>query len=157
MKKVLNTVKNVFDDTTALLGEGYTAATELLGETLQNFYDVKDLTRDKITNITNDFIALSPIIEQTGYRTKEINIGVGIPPRMIVHFEKFASVSQETIDAILLEHQDKKLLKVIVQTLLSADAFQQKLTLGNFEFNEISIELGVPPEVNVKFMNALSK
>ncbi len=157
MKKVLNTVKNVFDDTTALLGEGYTAATELLGETLQNFYDVKDLTRDKITNITNDFIALSPIIEQTGYRTKEINIGVGIPPRMIVHFEKFASVSQETIDAILLEHQDKKLLKVIVQTLLSADAFQQKLTLGNFEFNEISIELGVPPEVNVKFMNALAK
>lgn len=157
MKKVLNTVKNVFDDTTALLGEGYTAATELLGETLQNFYDVKDLTRDKITNITNDFIALSPIIEETGYRTKEINIGVGIPPRMIVHFEKFASVSQETIDAILLEHQDKKLLKVIVHTLLSADAFQQKLTLGNFEFNEISIELGVPPEVNVKFMNALSK
>lgn len=44
--------------------------------------------------------------------------------------------------------------KVIVTTLVSADEFQSKLTLGSFKFNEIDIELGVPPEVNVKLVNS---
>jgi hypothetical protein len=154
MKKVLDSVKNAFGETTAVLGEGYLAASELLKETLSNFYDVKDLTREKMATLANDMIALAPIIETTGYRAKEINIGVGIPPRMIFHFEKFADISEEEIARILSEHADKKLLSVIVNTLVSADAFQKKITLGSFSFNEISIELGVPPEVNVKFVNA---
>lgn len=154
MKKVMDTVKHVIEDTSALFGEGYNAATNLLGETLQHFYDVKDLTKEKAAGLTNDVIALAPIIEQTGYRTKELNISVSIPPRITIHFEKFAEVSPERIEDILLEHQDKKLLKVIVQTLLAADSFQQKLTMGSFAFNEINISLSVPPEVQVKFLNS---
>ncbi len=154
MKKVIDTVKHVIEDTTALFGEGYNAATGLLGETLQHFYDVKDLTKEKAAALTNDVIALAPVIEQTGYRTKEINIGVSVPPRIIIHFEKFAEISQERVEEILNEHAEKKLLKVIVQTLIAADAFQQKLTMGNFTFNEINISLSVPPEVQVKFVNS---
>lgn len=154
MKKVIDTVKHVIEDTSALFGEGYTAATGLLGETLQHFYDVKDLTKEKAAALTNDVIALAPVIEQTGYRIKEINIGVSVPPRIIIHFEKFAEISQEQIDAILQENQDKRLLKVIVQTLKAADSFQQKLTTGSFTFNEINISLSVPPEVQIKFMNS---
>lgn len=154
MKKVIDTVKHVIEDTSALFGEGYTAATGLLGDTLQHFYDVKDLTKEKAAALTNDVIALAPVIEQTGYRIKEINIGVSVPPRIIIHFEKFAEISQEQIDAILQENQDKRLLKVIVQTLKAADAFQQKLTTGSFTFNEINISLSVPPEVQIKFMNS---
>ena len=154
MKKVLDSVKNVFDETTGLLGECYQSATELLKETLSNFYDVKNLTSEKLADMANDLIALSPIIEKTGFRTKEINVGVSIPPRIVFHFEKFADVSKDDIDAILKENEDKTLLKVIVTTLVAADDFQKKLTLGNFKFNEIDIEVGVPPEVNVKLVNA---
>lgn len=154
MKKVFDSVKNVFDETTGLLGEGYQSATGLLKETLSNFYDVKNLTGEKLADMANDLIALSPIIEKTGFRTKEINVGVSIPPRIVFHFEKFADVSKVDIDAILKEYEDKTLLKVIVTTLVAADDFQQKLTLGNFKFNEIHIEVGVPPEVNVKLVNA---
>jgi len=157
MKKVFDSVKTALGETTGVLGEGYLAATDLLKETLSNFYDVKDLTKEKMASITNDVIALAPIIEQTGYRAKEINIGVGIPPRMVFHFEKFADIKDEEIKRIPDENKDKKLLSVLVNTLVSADAFQQKITLGSFSFNEISIELSVPPEVNVKFVNAATQ
>ncbi|MBK7038177.1 MAG: hypothetical protein IPH42_18075 [Bacteroidetes bacterium] len=93
-------------------------------------------------------------MKKTGFRTKEINIGVGVPPRIIFHFEKFANVSKSDIEALLKQHEDKTMLKVIVTTLVSADEFQSKLTLGSFKFNEIDIELGVPPEVNVKLVNS---
>ncbi|MBK7442477.1 MAG: hypothetical protein WBP43_00435 [Chitinophagales bacterium] len=153
MKKVLESVKNALDDTGALFGEGLQSATDLLKETLSNFYDVKNLTTEKLAVIANDLIALSPIIEKTGYRTKEINIGVSLPPKIIFHFEKFADISKEEIAEILKANDDKTILKVIVGTLTTADEFQSKLTLGNFKFSEIDIEVGVPPQVNVKLMN----
>ncbi|MBK8345277.1 MAG: hypothetical protein IPL12_19560 [Bacteroidetes bacterium] len=153
MKKVLESVKNALDDTGALFGEGLQSATDLLKETLSNFYDVKNLTTEKLAVIANDLIALSPIIEKTGYRTKEINIGVSLPPKIIFHFEKFADISKEEIAEILKENDDKTILKVIVGTLTTADEFQSKLTLGNFKFSEIDIEVGVPSQVNVKLMN----
>lgn len=153
MKKVLESVKNALDDTGALFGEGLQSATDLLKETLSNFYDVKNLTAEKLAVIANDLIALSPIIEKTGYRTKEINIGVSLPPKIIFHFEKFADISKEEIAEILKANDDKTILKVIVGTLTTADEFQSKLTLGNFKFSEIDIEVGVPPQVNVKLMN----
>ncbi len=151
---IKNTLKNVLTDTSSLLGIGFDEASNLLKDTLDKFYDVKNLTKEKLTGITNDLIALSPLIEKTGFRTKEINIGVGVPPRIIFHFEKFANVSKEEIEALLKEHEDKTMLKVIVTTLVSADEFQKKLTLGSFKFSEIDIELGVPPEVNVKLVNS---
>jgi hypothetical protein len=154
MKTVLESVKNALGETGGLLGEGFQSASDLLKETLSNFYDVKNLTKEKVAVITNDLIALSPIIEKTGYRAKEINIGVSVPPRIVFHFEKFEDVSTAEIAEILKSNEDKTLLKVIVNTLVSADEFQQKLTLGSFKFNEIAIEIGIPPEVNVKFMNA---
>ncbi|MBK7569750.1 MAG: hypothetical protein IPI31_18170 [Bacteroidetes bacterium] len=151
---IKNTLKNVLTDTSSLLGIGFDEASNLLKDTLDKFYDVKNLTKEKLTGFTNDLIALSPLIEKTGFRTKEINIGVGVPPRIIFHFEKFANVSKSDIEALLKQHEDKTMLKVIVTTLVSADEFQSKLTLGSFKFNEIDIELGVPPEVNVKLVNS---
>ncbi len=153
MKKVLESVKHALDDTGALFGEGLQSATDLLKETLSNFYDVKNLTTEKLAVIANDLIALSPIIEKTGYRTKEIDIGVSLPPKIIFHFEKFADISKDEIAEILKANDDKTILKVIVGTLTTADEFQSKLTLGNFKFSEIDIEVGVPPQVNVKLMN----
>ena len=122
---IKNTLKNVLTDTSSLLGIGFDEASNLLKDTLDKFYDVKNLTKEKLTGITNDLIALSPLIEKTGFRTKEINIGVGVPPRIIFHFEKFANVSKEEIEALLKEHEDKTMLKVIVTTLVSADEFQK--------------------------------
>ncbi|MBC8047881.1 MAG: hypothetical protein H7Y00_13870 [Fimbriimonadaceae bacterium] len=149
-----NSFKNLITDTSALMGEGYNNATDLLKDTLSKFYDVKNITKEKLASITNDTIALAPIIEKTGYRAKEINIAVSVPPRFVFHFEKFADVSKVEIEQILEENTEKTLLKIIVSTLVSADEFQSKLSLGSFKFAEIDIELGVPPEVNVKFMNS---
>ena len=82
---IKNTLKNVLTDTSSLLGIGFDEASNLLKDTLDKFYDVKNLTKEKLTGFTNDLIALSPLIEKTGFRTKEINIGVGVPPVSYTH------------------------------------------------------------------------
>ncbi len=150
---IKDTFKNILSDTSGLIGEGYSDAANLLKDTLHKFYDVKNITAEKLGSLANELIALSPIIEKTGFRTKEINVGVSLPPKVVFHFEKVADVSKADIKIVLDENADKTLLKVIVNTLLSADEFQSKLNLTNFKFTEIDIEVGIPPQVNVKLVN----
>ncbi len=151
-----DTFKTILSDTTGFIGESYDDAVHLLKDTLNRFYDIKHLTAEKLAMLANDLIALSPIIEETGFRTKEVNLGVSVPPRVVFHFEKCKDVSREEIQKIMEAHSDKILLKVIVTTLLSADDFQRRLTMGTFKFTEIDIEVGVPPQVNVKLVNSSS-
>jgi hypothetical protein len=150
---IKKTFKNLLTDTSALVGEGYNQAAALMKETFGNFSDVKNITKEKLSGLTNDVLLLIPIIEQTGFRTKEVEVGISVPPRIIFHFEKFSDVSKDAIEKILEENADKTLLRIIVNTLISADQFQQSLTLGNLKFTEIAIEMGIPPEVNVKLVN----
>ncbi|MFN0274785.1 MAG: hypothetical protein ACKVPJ_03490 [Chitinophagales bacterium] len=145
--------KNIISDTTSALSESIGDAGALLKDTFSKFYDVKNITKEKLSTMANDFLALAPVIEKTGYRTKELTIGVTVPPKIIFHFEKFAEISKEEIEKILVENKNKTLLKVIVNTLVTADEFQSKLTPGSFKFSEIDIELGIPPQVNIKFIN----
>lgn len=151
---IKNSLKNIISDTTGLIGEGYSDASNLLKDTLNKFYDVKNITAEKLGSLANELIALSPIIEKTGFHTKEIIVGVSLPPKVVFHFEKIAEVSREEIKKVLEENADKTLLKVIVNTLLSADDFQSKLNLTSFTFTEIDIEVGIPPQVNVKLVNS---
>lgn len=146
--------KNLISETGIMVGESMDDVSGLLKDTLNKFYDVKDLTKEKLVALANDLIALSPIIEQTGYKSKEINIGLSLPPKVVFHFEKVADISREQIDQILENNAEKPLLRVIVQTLVTADEFQQKITPGSFRFSEIDIEIGVPPRVNVKLIPA---
>ncbi|MFI5171237.1 MAG: hypothetical protein ACHQFW_02545 [Chitinophagales bacterium] len=148
-----NKFKNILSETSSLVGDGFDEATYLLKDTLAKFYDVKNLTKDKLLSMANDLIALAPIIEKTGFRTKEMNIGVSMPPRIVFHFEKIADVNKEDIEAILKENDDKTILKVIVNTLVSTDELQRRFITGNFKLSEIDIEIGVPPQVNVKLIS----
>lgn len=153
---IKSTLKNLLTETGSLVGESYDEASGLLKDTFSKIYDVKDLTKEKLTSTANDLIALAPLIEQAGYRTKEISIGVSVPPKVTFHFEKFANISKEDIQILLENNSSNMLLKIIVNTLISTDDFQSKLNIGTFKFSEIDIELGVPPQVNVKLVNPVN-
>lgn len=147
------TIQNIVSDTSSLIGDSYDEATFLIKDTFGKFSDVKNITKEKMAGLANELLELIPIIEQTGYRAKEVEIGVSVPPRIVFHFEKFKEVNKEEREEILTANKSKTLLKIIVSTLVSADEFQQKLTLGKLKFSEIAIEMGIPPEVNVKLIN----
>ncbi|HMD14372.1 MAG TPA: hypothetical protein VKI62_07095, partial [Bacteroidota bacterium] len=94
-----------------------------------------------------------PIIAETGYRLKGIDMEVSLPPSVEMHFEKFKNISEKKIDQILEANKGKELLTAIVRALVSAEAFHQKLKLGNLLLTDISVSLGLPPKVTMKFNN----
>ena len=149
LEKISGKVKDAVSDASEKLSAQFEDGSGMLKEYLSKASDLGDAARDKIASVTNELIMLSPLIEQTGFRTKAISIGVGIPPSVTLSFENFKDMTQAERQTVLDKHKDLELLGIIVKTLVAADQFQQKIQPGNFRFAEIQVEVGLSPSITL--------
>lgn len=115
--------------------------------------DLKEDGKEKLVAYFNSISDLFPVIAETGYRLKGVDMELSIPPGINLHFQKFKNMSREAIDEILEKNKDKEMLKTIVNSLVAADEIHNKLKVGDLVFSDISISLGLPPSVTIKFVN----
>ncbi len=151
MKNLVNKVSGIVSDAKDAVLESFEN-----GMKLQEFTDMfakaGDAAKEKSEKYTSDLIGLSPIIEQIGFKTKSINLGVGLNPTVSFNFEKFKDTDPETTQKILDEHKDKLLLGMMVKALVSADEYQKKIKLGSFKFSTISLTVGLAPSISIQLL-----
>ena len=116
------------------------------------FTNMSDGAKEKYAKYNSDLISLSPIIEEIGFKTKQITLSMGIPPSFTFHFEKTKEISPERREEILKQHEANKLLRPIVKMIVTADNYQEKIALGAFKFNCIEISLGLTPGVTLQLL-----
>ena len=80
-----------------------------------------------------------------------MNVEVSIPPGVTLSFHKTKEISKEKIKKILEKNKDKEMLKMIVNTLVSADELHKKIKPGKLKYAGLTLELGLPPKVVIKF------
>lgn len=123
---------------------------------LENFTDrfsgISESTNNLYAQYSSELIALSPIIEEIGFKTTEMDFSISIPPSVQLCFEKLKETTLEKKQEILELHKDNRFLAPIVKMLMTADNFQDKITLGNFKFASIKIDLGLAPGLNLKLV-----
>ncbi|PWT99368.1 MAG: hypothetical protein C5B52_10730 [Bacteroidetes bacterium] len=125
---------------------------EKVGDSVELIKDFKELSTGKISDLVNNVLGLSPLIEESGFRMGDLNIAIGIPPSVSLGFIKEKDISPEAIDKILEENKDNELLKIILQALLKADSLQKSMNLSHYQFNSVGLTLGLPPDVSLKFI-----
>ena len=116
--------------------------------------DAKEAGAGKITGFVNDILGLAPLIEVTGFNMKDVSVDVGIPPGMSISFVKEKDVEAETINQLLEDNKDKEMLKLIVRALQKADALQKGMNMSHYKFSGLSMKIGLPPDVSLKFVRA---
>ena len=77
----------------------------------------------------------------------DIGVDMGIPPGISISFIKEKDVDPETIDQILEE-----MLRIIVRSLQKADSLQKGMNLSHYKFRGLTMKLGLPPEMSLKFV-----
>jgi hypothetical protein len=112
---------------------------------------IKDTARQKLLDSINNLNSILPLIAETGYILKEMNVEVSIPPGVSLAFHKTKEISKDKIAKILKENKDKEMLKMIVNALVSADELHKKIALGKLKYRGLNLELGLPPKVVIKF------
>jgi len=115
--------------------------------------NVPDLGVEKINESLERAKEILPIVKEVGYVLSEMEIEVGVPPAITMHF--VADESSKKIEDIenVLSKFDKsnKLGYSILKGLLTALKIQKSLKLRDEELQEIEIGLGIPPKVILHF------
>jgi len=114
-------------------------------------HDLPDNSVDELVEATNRINSILSIISQTGYVLKDMHTDISFPQGISLCFEKTLETPKETTDKILKSHKDNELLKMILNSLLSADEYRKKIRLDGFMFTGITVDVNMPPRVSVKF------
>lgn len=112
---------------------------------------LKNFGGDTLGKTAQTFNEALPYIERAGYIVTEIEVGLGLSPKIVPHLKMHDLISDEEQTALLLETQDKKLVNTILVSLFKAAAARKKLKFKKFHFNELELELSILPTVTLKF------
>jgi len=129
-------------------------ASDKLTASLSFLKDAKEAGAEKINGFVNDILGLAPLIEVTGFNMKDVSVEAGIPPGMTISFVKEKEVDADTINQLLEANKDKEMLKLIVRALLKADSLQKGMNLSHYKFSGLSMKIGLPPDISLKFVRA---
>jgi len=113
--------------------------------------DLKDAGWENISTVVNDILGLAPLIEVTGFSMKDVCVDASILPSITLAFVKQKDVDPETIEKLLEENKDREMLTLIVRSLQKADSLQKGMKLSNYSFRGLSMKIGLPPDISLKF------
>lgn len=112
---------------------------------------IKDFSGDTLTKTAQRFNEALPYIERAGYDVTEVEVGLGLSPKVVPHLKIRELISDEEQDALIEETRDKKLVNTILTSLFKASAAHKKLKFNKFHFSDMELELSILPTVILKF------
>ena len=110
----------------------------------------QDIASEKIFALIEDFNQSLPILSKAGYELEELELELGIPPKLIPHF-KYEETTDSDAELALIELQGNGLGTNLMKALLKAGQFQKKITLKDMKFSHVEIELSVLPAVRLSY------
>jgi len=112
---------------------------------------LKGFSGDTLSKTAQRFNDALPYIERAGYDVTEIEVGLGLSPKLVPHLKIRELISTEEQDQLIEETRDKKLVNTILISLFKAGAAHEKLKFNKFHFSDMELELSILPTVVLKF------
>ncbi len=111
----------------------------------------QEMASDAAIALVDDFNQMLPVLSLAGYNLRELEIELGVPPKIISHF---IFADEKTIEpSVALERlTDNSLGYNLLKTLMYAEKNKQKISFNDMVFGHIEIELGVIPSVRLCYV-----
>jgi len=120
------------------------------------------LTNDAISHIFNHDLSLDgvsadikktlPYLKKAGYTLTEVDIEIGVPPKVFVHFHHHGSGHVDVEHALEALH-DNLIGKALVMAIAEAGKLQDKVEDPDMPFNHVEVELAPIPSVKIEYIS----
>lgn len=144
---IFEEIRQAFRDKTGSQTWGDTA-TQAYSSTVGS---LKELGGDTLVKTAAGFNEALPFIKRAGYDVTEVEVGLGLSPKIVPHLKVREIITAEEQAELLTEVQGRKLVSTILTSLFKAGAAREKLNFKRFHFSEIELELSILPSVVLKF------
>lgn len=150
------------DLTVSKAQEATSLASDVRGQAAAKVAGWKDVLADKVAEVkgaafenvrgmVDDLNAYLPALGEAGYTLKEVSVEVGITPKVVAMFAARPDITQESVDAVIAEHAEAKVVVTILRALYAAYRMQNGINIAGMKPLGIALEIGVTPAVAVKF------
>lgn len=119
-----------------------------ISETLDQ---IKGFGASKLEEIVERFNAALPFVERAGFHVTEIEVELGVNPKVIPHMVLDRHIPDDERALLMEEIAGRKMVSVIVSSLFKAADFGERIDFTGHRFFEIEIEVGIIPAVKIKF------
>jgi ABC-type Zn uptake system ZnuABC Zn-binding protein ZnuA len=126
-------------------------ATDVKDQIAGQAAEMSEMGFTKLQETLADFDAALPVLREAGYTLESVSIELGIPPKIVAGFSVAAGVPEEKVEAILAENAERKLTILLVKSIYQATKLQSKLNIKGLRPSGVSVELGLIPQIGVKF------
>ncbi|UTW55244.1 hypothetical protein [Kordiimonas sp. SCSIO 12610] len=113
--------------------------------------ELKNLGGDTLSKTAQQFNEALPYIERAGYDVTEVEVALGLSPKVVPHLKLRELIDEAEQQVLLEETKGKTLINTILSSLFRASAARRKLNFKRFHFEEIELEIGLIPGVVLKF------
>lgn len=112
---------------------------------------VSQLTTEKIKAIVADLSSAEPIFKQAGFIMEQLEIDIGLIPKVTPQFLQVNKVSAEEEADLLQQLNDRKLLRFILQSLFKSSRMNALMESTDLSIHAIEIDITAPPSVRTIF------
>jgi len=108
-----------------------------------------DLSPEALMTSFNDAL---PHLKKAGYVLTELEIEVGISPKLIPHFYHDPAVALD-LDKALKALKGNTVGTALMISLVQASSLQKRVEISHMQFNHIEVELGPIPALKLQYKN----
>ncbi|PJA32097.1 MAG: hypothetical protein CO187_05825 [Zetaproteobacteria bacterium CG_4_9_14_3_um_filter_53_7] len=102
--------------------------------------------------LLQDFNAALPHLKKAGYILTEMEVEIGIPPKLIPHFYHDPDIKLD-LEKTLKGLGDNNIGAALIIALAEAGDLQKQLEVADMQFNHIEVELGPIPSLKLQYKN----
>ena len=127
----------------------------LIDKAMQTAADVKDKVGDPssrvgdaILDVVNNLNDSLPHLAKAGYNLDELEIEIGVPPKLIPHFTLDETLFENT-GQVLTDLKGNAIGSALLKALLKSADLQGKIVINGMSFSRVEIELSLVPAVRL--------
>ena len=110
-----------------------------------------DFGIEKTHEVMSEINLLLTLLNDTGYEVSQLEIELGVPPKVTIDLKADSAVSEDKLNAILRENQDKEVLAAIVASLVQANRLRGAVKVETLELKDVRIVLTASPHITMQW------
>ena len=100
---------------------------------------VADLGMQQTQKALGDLNLLLGLLQRAGYDVGQVEVELGVPPKISVQLRLSGLISEEKLKAILQEYSDRAIITTLVNLLLRANQLRGSIKVENIGLAEIRL------------------
>jgi hypothetical protein len=110
-----------------------------------------DFGAEKTREALSEVNLLLKLLPDAGYEVGQLEVELGVPPKVTIDLKAEPGVNEDKLDAILRDNQDKSVLVAILGSLIQANKLRDAVKVETLELKDVRVVLTASPNITLQW------